>query len=206
MVKVKICGITNLDDAQIAQEAGADFLGFVFADSPRKIEVENAKDIISQLSDEVKIVALFVNETRERIFQVIDEIPRIDYLQFHGDELPEYCRDFHRRRMIKALRIKDETSLKVIPRYGMVDYILLDSFKDGQYGGTGTSFDWELAKKAKQYDVPIFLSGGLTPGNVAEAVRKVNPFCVDVSSGVEESAGKKSMDLVHKFVAMAKKD
>jgi len=206
MAQVKICGITNLDDAQIAQEAGADMLGFVFADSPRRIDPAVAGDIISKLSKDVKIVALFCNEEADKVFEVIDNLPRVDFIQFHGDETPEYCEDFKGNRIIKALRIRDHESLKQISRYRKVKYVLLDSFKKDQYGGTGTTFDWELAKKAKVYNVPIFLSGGLNPDNVKRAIDVVDPFCVDVSSGVEESPGKKDLDLVHKFVAQAKPD
>ncbi|NQT95930.1 MAG: phosphoribosylanthranilate isomerase [Candidatus Omnitrophica bacterium] len=204
MVKVKICGITNTEDAIVAQEAGADFLGFIFADSPRRVNAEAAAEIISNLPKRIKTVALFVNEEREKVDKVIKTAGRIDCLQFHGDESAQYCGSFPDKKIIKAFRIKDESSLEKIAGYKDIDFILLDAFKEGQHGGTGNTFDWELANKAKEFNKPLFLSGGLTPDNVEEAIRTARPFCVDVSSGVEKSPGIKDIDLVHKFVAIAK--
>jgi phosphoribosylanthranilate isomerase len=203
-VKVKICGITNLEDALCAQEAGADYLGFVFAESPRRITVENAKIILQELSKDVKVAALFVNEGKEVIDNIVGNLDRVDLLQFHGDETPEFCMQFKPQKIIKAIRVKDEESIKQIQDFNGVDFILLDAYTDKAYGGTGRGFDRALASKAKEFGLPLFLSGGLNPENVIEAVIKVNPFCVDVSSGVEKTPGKKDHALVKKFIKNAK--
>lgn len=204
MAKVKICGITNLNDALVAQDCGADFLGFVFADSPRRIDPKEARDIITQIFSSVKIVALFVNEAKEKVLEVVDRIGRVDLLQFHGDETDEYCKSFTAQKIVKAFRIKDEASIELIRGFNNIDFVLLDTFKQGQYGGTGQGFDLGLALKAKEFNPPIFLSGGLKPDNVKEAVEKVKPFCVDVSSGVEKEPGKKDAALITRFIQNAK--
>ena len=200
MVKVKICGITNLEDALCAQSAGADFLGFVFAESPRRISPENAKRVIEKLSEDIKIVALFVNEKTEIVDNIINTLGRIDILQFHGDETPEYCMQFKPLKIIKAIRVKNEESIKQIQDFNAVDYILLDAYSDKAYGGTGKGFDLDLALKAKEFGLPLFLSGGLNPENVRNAVSSVNPFCLDVSSGVEKSPGQKDHALIKQFL------
>lgn len=203
MVKVKICGITNIDDAQAAVEAGADILGFVFYNkSPRCIRPDRAKEIIAQLPDEVEKVALFVNEEPAVIKNILREIEEIDILQFHGDETPQFCNDFN-KMVIKAIRVRDEQSLKFLEHY-KVNFFMLDAFKDDTYGGTGLSFDWKLASEAKKYNTPIMLSGGLNPDNVKEAVEQVRPFAVDVSSGVEFSPGRKDPEKIKKFIVQAK--
>jgi len=204
MAKVKICGITNLKDALVAQNCGADFLGFVFADSPRRVDPKKARDIIAELSPDVKIVALFVNEQKKRVFDIINSLSRVDMLQFHGDETPEYCGCFKDQKIIKAFRIKDEKSLQDIKAFRDIDFILLDVFKQGQFGGTGDSFDWNIATMLRQPNTPIFLSGGLNPDNVKAAVEKIKPFCVDVSSGVEKEPGKKDDVLIARFIQNAK--
>ncbi|MFC1807754.1 phosphoribosylanthranilate isomerase [Candidatus Omnitrophota bacterium] len=204
MAKVKICGITNLEDAKVAQDAGADFLGFVFADSPRRIEADKARSIIENTSADIKIVALFVNEDKDRVAEVISTLGRVDVLQFHGDEMPEYCEQFKDIGIIKAFRIKDKESIDKISEYSQISYILLDAFHKDLYGGTGETFEWSLTKQAKRFNLPIFLSGGLNHENVKEAILKTNPFCVDVSSGVEKDPGKKDPQLVKKFIAQAK--
>jgi len=206
MAKVKICGITNLNDALAAQDSGADFLGFVFAHSSRRIDPKEARDIIAQISPHVKIVALFVNEKKEKVLEAVDIIGRIDLLQFHGDETDEYCKSFTAQKIIRAFRIKDKASIEPIRGFNNIDFVLLDTFKQGQYGGTGQGFDLSIALKAKEFNVPIFLSGGLKPDNVKEAVEKVKPFCVDVSSGVEKKPGKKDAALIAKFIQNAKND
>jgi len=200
MVKVKICGITNLEDAIYAQEAGADFLGFVFAKSPRRIEPEKAKEIIGRISERVNIVALFVNERKDIVHDIGCKLGRVDFLQFHGDETPEYCGHFSGKKIIKAFRVKDKESINRIENFSSVDYALLDGYSEKTYGGTGKGFDLDLALKAKEFDVPIFLSGGLNPDNVKQAAEKVMPYCVDVSSGVEIRPGKKDHALVRRFI------
>jgi len=203
MVQVKICGITNLEDAKAAVKAGADLLGFVFADSPRRITPETALGIINQLPGSVLRVGLFVNEAPEKIDEILN-ICKLDFLQFHGDETPEFCQNFGQRaEIIKAFRIKDKRSLVKLKDF-QVDGYLLDAYLKGKSGGTGKSFDWNLAVEAKAMASRIILSGGLNPDNVADAVKKVAPYAVDVSSGVESSPGKKDFDLMRRFIKNAK--
>lgn len=204
MARVKICGITNLGDALIAEVAGADIIGLIFADSPRRVSVDEAVNIINKLPQSVKICALFVNEREEVVRETIARLGRVELLQFHGDETPEYCSRFKGIKVIKAVRIKDEKSLRPIADFKDVDFILLDTYRQDIYGGTGGSFNWDIAVKAKEHGKPIFLSGGLNAGNVRSAVEKVDPFAVDVSSGVEMSPGKKDPELVRKFISQAK--
>jgi len=204
MAKVKICGITNLEDALTAQEAGADILGFIFAESPRRIDIIKAAAIIDKLKPHIKVSALFVNEDKDKVEDALKKLGRVDLLQFHGDETPDYCGQFKARDVIKAFRIKDERSLAMIKRYSDVDYLLLDTYDKARYGGTGETFDWSFAKKAKEYDIPMFLAGGLNPDNIGEAVVMVRPFAVDVTSGVEKAPGKKDPELIRRFIAIAK--
>jgi len=199
MIKVKICGITNFEDAQTAVLAGCDMLGFVFYEkSPRYIRPDRAGDIISSLPGEVEKVALFVNEQKKTIIDILNQIKEIDILQFHGDETPDYCNAFN-KRIIKAIRVKNKDSVKQMASYN-VNFFLLDAFKKDVYGGTGENFEWKLARNAKAYNVPIILSGGLNPENVKEAIELVEPYAVDVSSGVEISPGRKDPELIKKFI------
>ena len=201
-VKVKICGITNLADANTAVEAGADLLGFVFYEkSPRHVTVPAARDISRQLPPQVARVGVFVNAADELVAEALGECG-LNVLQFHGEETPEYCRRFGVMNM-KAFRIRDEECLKTLPEY-QTDAWLLDAFTRGARGGTGATFNWDLAVEAQRFGRPIFLAGGLTPENVAEAVRRVRPFAVDVSSGVEASPGRKDPAKVRAFIAAAR--
>jgi len=196
MIKVKICGITNLEDAMMAVEAGADALGFVFFDkSPRNVSQEQAAGIIQRLPPFVQTVGLFVNEDPATINATAD-FCGLDLLQLHGEETPEFCHAVN-RRVIKAFRIKDITSLDKIENYQVAAF-LLDTWSPSIQGGTGKTFDWEIAAAAA-VSKHIILAGGLTPENVAEAARKVKPYAVDVSSGVESRPGKKDAELVHRF-------
>lgn len=201
-VKVKICGITNVEDAQAAITAGADLLGFVFYDqSPRHVTVEQAAAIARIVPPYVVRVGLFVNAPEEQISEALSACG-LQLLQFHGDEKPEFCRQFPAMSM-KAFRVKDAGTIRSLPDFP-TDAWLLDAFVPGQRGGTGHSFNWELAVEAVQLGKPVFLAGGLTPENVAEAVRVVRPFGVDVSSGVESAPGKKDHAKVRAFIAAAK--
>jgi len=204
MSMVKICGITNTGEALYAQDKGADFIGFVFAKSPRRVTPSQAAYIISRLSLRVKTVGVFVDEKKERVKEIIKKSGRIDCLQFHGEESPKYCGQFPGKKVIKAFRIKDEDSLKGIKDFDNVDYILLDGFSMRLHGGTGKGFNLDLAVKAKDFGLPVFLSGGLNPDNVRAAIEKVKPFCVDVSSGVEKLPGEKDPDLIAKFINAVK--
>ena len=199
---VKICGITNAADALAAAEAGADAVGFVFCDqSPRHVTVPTAAGIIRELPPFIVKVGVFVNADEELIYRAIGDCG-LNVLQFHGDETPEYCLQFGLMSM-KAFRIRDAESLRALSEY-KTDAWLLDAYSPDKLGGTGATFNWDLAVEAKNLGRPIFLAGGLTQENVGEAVRKVRPYAVDVSSGVEESPGKKDHTKVHAFVAGAK--
>jgi phosphoribosylanthranilate isomerase len=196
--RVKICGITRLEDAMAAIDAGADALGFVFyPPSPRDVSVAQAREIVAQLPPFVTTVALFVNADRETIAEVIRETG-IDLLQFHGNECPDYCAE-HGRPWIKAVRMKDDLDLdKVVRDHAGARALLLDAYRPGVPGGTGEAFDWgripaELAGR-------IVLAGGLTPDNVADAVRQVKPYAVDVSGGVEAGKGIKDADKIKRFI------
>ena len=201
-VKVKICGITNLPDGMAAAEAGADALGFVFYDqSPRRISVEAAAAFIPQLPPFVIKVGVFVNAPADLVVRAIRECG-LNLLQFHGDEPPEYCLQFGLMSM-KAFRIRDAASLQALLGYH-TDAWLLDAYTPDKSGGTGETFNWDLALEAQDWGRPIFLAGGLTPENVAEAVRRARPYAVDVSSGVEAVPGRKDHAKVRAFIQAAK--
>jgi phosphoribosylanthranilate isomerase len=197
--RVKICGITNLADAQAAVAAGADVLGLNFYEgSPRRVSMKTAAEIANQLPPFVMRAGVFVNADEDLVTRAIGECG-LSLLQFHGDEPPEFCVQFGLMSM-KALRIRDAESLKELPRF-QTDAYLLDAFSPEARGGTGEKFNWELAVEAQKFGKPVFLAGGLTPENVAEAVRKVRPFGVDVASGVESSPGKKDHAKIRAFIA-----
>ena len=196
--RVKICGITRLEDALCAVEAGADSLGFVFySKSPRAIDPQAAAEIIRKLPAFVTTTGLFVDADAEYIDLVIRET-RIDLLQFHGDESPEFCNSFS-RPFIKALRMKPGLNLNnEYQRYSDSQAILLDAYRPGVPGGTGEVFDWDLIPTP--HKAPLILAGGLTCDNVAQAVEVVQPFAVDVSGGVEQSKGIKDAVKIVKFI------
>ena len=196
--RVKICGITNLADAQAAVEAGADALGFIFHEkSPRRMTIPAVAEISKQLPPFVLRVGVFVNAPEELVTRAIGECG-LGLLQFHGDEPPEFCTRFGLMSM-KAFRIRDAESLKDLPKYPTEAW-LLDAYSAENLGGTGEKFNWDLAIEAQKFGKPVFLAGGLTPENVAAAIRKVKPFGVDVSSGVESSPGKKDHTRVRAFI------
>lgn len=196
MTKVKICGITNYDDASMAADLGADALGFIFASSPRKIDTDRAMEIIKKLPPFVKSVGVFVNENIKKVID-ISEYCGLDIIQLHGDESPEICRRLM-PRAIKALRIKNDSSIpENYSEYrGNIKAFLLDTYSDKLAGGTGKTFNWDMAVKMKTLGVPIILAGGLNPSNIEEAIQKVNPYGIDVGSGVEEKPGKKDHSLM----------
>jgi phosphoribosylanthranilate isomerase len=201
-VKVKICGITNAEDAQAAVNAGADLIGLVFADeSPRRVTVEQAAAIARIVPPFVVRVGLFVNAPAELVMEAIGACG-LQLLQFHGEETPEYCRQFGAMSM-KAFRVKGAETIQTLPSY-TTDAWMLDAYVPGQHGGTGHSFNWDLAVEAVKLGRPVFLAGGLTPENVGEAIRKVQPYGVDVSSGVELAPGKKDHTKVRAFIEAAK--
>lgn len=190
-VKVKICGITNLEDASLAVELGADALGFIFASSPRQITPQKARAIICGIPPFVKTVGVFVNEAPATIREVVQHCG-LDLVQLHGDESPALCEELM-PCTIKAIRIEDESSLqKSQPYQGKVRALLLDTYSKERVGGTGKTFDWKLAIKIKKMGTPIILSGGLGPSNIDLAIHTVRPYAIDVNSGVEEYPGKKN--------------
>jgi phosphoribosylanthranilate isomerase len=202
MVKVKICGITTLEDALTAIDAGADALGFVFYSlSPRHVSPGQAADIIRALPPFVQTVGLFVNEEISVVNATADRCC-LDLIQLHGEETPEYCESV-RRRVIKAFRVKDITTLDALARY-RVSGCLLDAWSSAARGGTGQTFNWEIAAEAVNRGHLIILAGGLTPENVSEGIRQVQPYAVDVSSGVEFSPGCKDADKVRSFIAQSR--
>jgi phosphoribosylanthranilate isomerase len=202
-LRVKICGITELADALAAAEAGADALGFMFFEpSPRYLSIERAAKIIAGLPPFIARVGVFVDAAEEFIQRAINKCG-LDTLQFHGQEPPEFCRKFG-LRTIKAFRIQNADSLIPLPSY-QTEAWLLDSYRTGKPGGTGAKFSWDLAIAAKNLGRPIILAGGLTPENVAQAVQQVRPYAVDVSSGVESAPGRKDPQLMHDFIAAAKR-
>ncbi len=199
MVQVKICGITRLADAKAAVESGADALGFVFAKSPRSISPQRAKEILSGIPPFVKTVGVFVNEAPSRIREIMN-FCGLDLVQFHGGETVSACNRLG-SGIIKAFRVRGEETLdKIAPFKGHVTAILLDAYQKGVMGGTGKTFDWQLAKKAMRLGIPMVLSGGLGPQNVLEALERVNPLAIDVSSGVEERPGIKDHQRIRSFM------
>ncbi len=202
-LKIKICGITNLEDATAAVEAGADALGFMFYDaSSRNVSIDCVADIVSKIPTWVLKVGVFVNPEPDLVMTALGTCG-LNMLQFHGEESPDFCASFGVMNM-KAFRVQDAASLAPMKNY-RTDVVLLDSHVNGKQGGTGEKFNWDLAIQAKEFGKPIFLAGGLTPQNVAEAVYRVRPFGVDVSSGVEHSPGKKDHQKIWDFVTAARK-
>ena len=198
VVRSEICGITRIEDALLAAEAGADAIGLVFYDkSPRAVDVRQARAILAALPPFVTSVGLFVNASRCFIGEVLDAVP-LDLLQFHGDETPEQC-EGHGRPWFKALRVRPGDDLRAeAARFSGARAILLDAYVPGVPGGTGERFDWKLIPV--DLPRPLILAGGLTPDNVAEAISSVRPYGVDVSGGVEASRGIKDAAKVAAFI------
>ncbi|WP_226500033.1 phosphoribosylanthranilate isomerase [Pseudomonas sp. MWU16-30322] len=197
-VRSKICGITRIEDALAAVEAGADAIGFVFyAKSPRAVSVQQARAIIQALPPFVTTVGLFVNASRCELGEILDAVP-LDLLQFHGDEVVADCEGWH-RPYIKALRVKAGDDIAAaVDAYPSASGVLLDTYVEGVPGGTGEAFDWSLIPQT--LSKPLILAGGLTPDNVADAVARVKPYAVDVSGGVEASKGIKDHAKIRAFI------
>ena len=200
-VKVKICGMTNLKDVKVAVDGGVDAVGFIFyKKSPRSVTMQAVRKIVLELPPFVDSVGVFVNETAEQINKIADRC-NLDRVQLHGNESPTFCKKI-RRRVIKAIHVKDIQSLKKLSDYPVSSF-LLDTFSEDQYGGTGRVFDWNLAYPAKKYG-PIILAGGLTPNNVRQAIQRIQPYGVDVCSGVESQPGIKDHKKMQIFLKNVK--
>ncbi len=197
-VKIKICGFTNVEDALFAAEAGADALGFVFWErSPRCVSIQRASEIVRRLPGWILKTGVFVNPSEDLVLRSIGECG-LNLLQFHGEESPEFCLRFGVMTM-KAFRVRDVASLDALQNYS-TDAWLLDTYVAGKPGGSGEVFNWALAREAQLKGRPVFLAGGLTAVNVAEAVRQASPYGVDVASGVEASPGVKDHEKVRAFI------
>jgi phosphoribosylanthranilate isomerase len=198
--RVKICGITNLEDARAAVALEAWAIGMIFhVESPRRCELEDAAAIGTELRRKVELVGVFVNSPLDEVLSVLDSVP-LTILQFHGDEGPSYCDEARRRtgvKVMKAARVRDRSTVRALSAY-RTDFHLMDAHVAGQWGGTGERFDWELAKEHPR-EPPLVLSGGLDPDNVAEAIALVRPFAVDVASGVELAPGHKDPTKLREF-------
>ena len=197
--RVKVCGITRIEDAKAAVDAGADAIGLVFYEpSPRNVRIEEAKAIAESVPAFVTVVALFVNAEVKYVQEVLNNV-RIDLIQFHGDEENDYCSQFQ-RPFIKAQRVRQASDVVASSmRFPDALAILLDSYKPGVPGGTGETFDWSLIPQ--EQTKPLILAGGLNPENVATAIDQVKPFAVDVSGGVEQSKGIKDPAKIDAFLS-----
>jgi phosphoribosylanthranilate isomerase len=197
--RIKICGITSAEDARVAVDCGADAIGLVFyPPSPRAVTASQAAEIVAAVPPFVTVVALFVDEPAESIRRILDSVP-VNFLQFHGEEPATFCEQFQRPWM-KALRVQADMDLVAHCRqYREARAVLLDSWQEGVPGGTGRTFDWDLARG--ELPLPVVLAGGLDAGNVGEAITRLRPAAVDVSGGVEESPGHKDGRKIKRFVA-----
>jgi phosphoribosylanthranilate isomerase len=202
-VKVKICGITNWVDARRAVAEGAELLGFNFyAGSPRYVEPAKAKKIVRRLPRKISVVGVFVNESEQKMLEIARAVG-LDTLQLHGDETPAMVARLKRSfTVIKAIRVKESSVGGELGRF-KATALLLDGFDTHQRGGTGKTFDWKIARRAKRYG-RVFLAGGLTPENVGEAIRAARPYAVDVCSGVEARPGKKDPARIKHLMRAAK--
>ncbi|MBB6455122.1 phosphoribosylanthranilate isomerase [Salirhabdus euzebyi] len=199
-MKVKICGIQDEETAKVVVESGAEFIGFVFAKSKRKVSIEQAKAIATTIPTTVKKVAVCVNPTMEEIETIMNEVG-VDYIQLHGDETPAFCRQIP-IPVIKAFPIKEQQDIQKVAEYE-ADYFLFDS-PGGKYrGGSGMTFDWEMLRDVNIPREKVIVAGGLHPSNVKAAIQEVNPAIVDVSSGVETD-GKKDAKKIKQFIESAK--
>jgi phosphoribosylanthranilate isomerase len=200
--KVKICGITNVEDGRAAVALGAWAIGMIFyEESPRRCELDEAAAVAAALRRKAELVGVFVNAPLDEVMHVLDSVP-LSILQLHGDEGPSYCDEARRRtglKLMKAARVRDRAAVRGLSSY-RTDFHLMDAHVPGTYGGTGERFDWELAEEHPR-EPPLVLSGGLDPGNVAEAIAAGRPFAVDVASGVEAAPGRKDHEKLRRFFA-----
>ncbi len=206
MTKVKICGITNLEDALLSAKFGADALGFNFYEkSPRYIAPEKAHEIIKELSTYVLKVGVFVNESLNKIIEVA-ATAKLDAIQLHGEETPEFSRELKAKtnlEIIKAFRVSPEFKPENVLQY-KVDAVLLDAYSANEHGGTGETFDWEIARKVREIFPKMYLAGGLSAENISEAILAVKPFAVDACSSIEKAKGVKNYAKVKNFIFQVK--
>lgn len=215
MVKVKVCGITNLDDAKASVETGADAIGFIFAKSPRRVSVDEVKKIVFSLPPFIIKVGVFVNEVPSLICKIAKDC-LLNVIQLHGEEIPEFCKEISSNfPVIKSIRVRNINDIKVLGAYKeFSSAFLLDTFVEGKkgreitYGGSGKTFNWDFCKDVKEFKKQIILAGGLNQNNVREAILKVKPYAVDVSGGVEKRApeglGKKDHKKLKEFIKIVK--
>ena len=203
-MKIKICGITNKEDAKNAIALNVDAIGFIFYEhSPRYITPETLESFILDIPPFTHTIGVFVNEDPNRIKEIANRC-RLTGIQLHGTETPEFCTQFN-LPTIKAIPVKDESDIRVIPQYkGCVNGVLLDTKVENIHGGTGKSFDWGLALKAKEYDTPLLLSGGINQKNVQTAIQMVSPFAIDICSGVEKEPGLKDYNKMQTLIQTIK--
>jgi len=202
LIKIKICGITNLEDALNAANCGSDALGFIFYQkSPRYVAPEVAREIIEKLPPEIKKVGVFVNQAADTVRELL-EFCGLDMIQLHGDESPDYCRQFPASTLIKAFSLRSANDLLKLKSYS-VKAILVDTYDPERYGGTGKKANWELAVTVKETH-PLILSGGLNAANIRQAIEIVSPYAVDINSGAEISPGKKDPELVRKIIEIVR--
>jgi phosphoribosylanthranilate isomerase len=203
MTRIKICGITNGDDAIAAVDLGADALGFIFAESPRRTEPRQAAQVISRLPPLVTTVGVFFNQELSAIQSAMKE-SGCQVVQLHGEEPDYYVEALAQWPVVKALRVRAAQDLERLVPYGAARAFLLDTYVEGRPGGTGQAFDWSIAAGAHRFKKPVILSGGLSSKNVAAALAVVKPHAVDASSGVESAPGKKDREKMRRFVAVVR--
>jgi phosphoribosylanthranilate isomerase len=207
MPKVKICGITNAQDALWAANLGADFIGLNFYGmSPRKVSVKHAKELVAQIPPFVTAVGIFVDEPLESLSKIVKSVP-LKVVQLHGTETPEYCQHVKELgvKVTKVIRLRKPYEAADTASFeGLVDYFLFDTYSADTAGGTGEPFSWDWLQAAGGLATPWFLAGGLTPLNILDAVKKVHPLFVDVCSGVEKSPTRKDYEAMKSFIQAAK--
>ncbi|OGW79555.1 MAG: hypothetical protein A3G33_07090 [Omnitrophica bacterium RIFCSPLOWO2_12_FULL_44_17] len=204
MPKIKICGNTNFDDVKLAIDLGADYLGFVFAESKRKIDPVVAKSIIGKFPHFKTFVGVFANQSKDEVASIANLLG-LKWLQFHGDETSRHCDYFTDKgfNVIKTFRIKDRMSLKRLEEYN-VEAFLFDTYSKNELGGTGKTFDWKIIEDKPYVREKLFLAGGLTVDNIDAALSTIKPYAVDTASGIEKSIGQKNHDLLRKMIEKVK--
>lgn len=203
MTAIKICGITSVEDAIECARLGANLLGFIFADSPRRADPDTAKHVQRMLGNDVKTVGVFTEES-ENVLRIMDDCA-FTYAQLHGGQSEEFARRIGVSRVIRVARVCDLASLEALREHTEASYYLLDTYRKDKAGGTGETFDWSLAAVAMSLGKPVFVSGGLNPENVFEVVTSVRPYGIDASSGLEKSPGVKDPAKVKEFIENVRK-